>query len=243
MALYSNKPTHTRLTLAAFEIACLFWLISFSLLLCQQELKDYSKLLIGYSPVITFVWFRFFFPRLLNHKSGLIVSVIHLTIASVAYLVLTTTRLDHVIGWYTLVHILLALLSITAFALSGVSSILYLVQEKAIKSKRISHQMLKRTPSLSQLDRICLKGTLIGFPCYSISIFLGIAQVYIHRQDLQVSHLIAAFSWLLFGILLQARLVMGWRGKRAAILNIVAFTGLLVVLIDYGVRAYVRSSV
>jgi ABC-type uncharacterized transport system permease subunit len=142
-----------------------------------------------------------------------------------------------------MMHIWLALLSITAFALSGVSSVLYLLQERALKSKRVSQQMLKSTPSLSQLDRICLKGTMIGFPCYSISILLGVAQIYIHRQDLQISHLIAAASWLLFGVLLQARLIMGWRGKRAAILNIVAFTGLLVVLIDYGVRAYVRSSV
>ena len=240
---YDAKPRTPRLAFTTFECVVAVWFLGVSALLCEQNNGDHFELLAGYSPVITFVCFRVFSPQLLRHKSGLLVSVIHLMIASVSYLVLTTPQIDQLRGWYTLAHILLAIFSICIFTLSGVSSVIYLMQERALKSKRISSQMLKRTLSLSYLDRMCLRGTLIGFPCYSISMIFGLTQVYVHRQDLHLSHLIAAASWLLFGALLQARLIMGWRGKRAAILNVVAFAGLLVVFIDYGVRAYMRGAV
>ena len=76
------KPRIPRLALTTFEFCIASWFLGFSVLLYEQNIGDHFELLAGYSPVITFVCFRVLSPQLLRHKSGLLVSVIHLMIAS-----------------------------------------------------------------------------------------------------------------------------------------------------------------
>ena len=109
------KPRMPNLALITFECVIALWFLGFSALLYNQNIGDHFELLVGYSPVITFVCFRVLSPQLLQHKSGLLVSIIHLMIVSVSYFVLTTPQIDQLRGWYTLAHILLAIFSICIF--------------------------------------------------------------------------------------------------------------------------------
>ena len=229
----SNRFKIPRLTLTTFEIASLLWLISLVLFISQGEMKFSANLLIGSLPIVTSFWFWIFFKKPLNYTSNLIVSLVHLAFVGIAYCALSPGQVDDSHNGLILIHVLSAILSITAFAVSGVCSILYLIQEKALKSKAINSRILNKGYSLGLLNRICLRGTLIGFLCFTISILIGIFYTYAENLDLQVIHYVAVGMWLSFGILLQARLIIGWQGKRVALLNVIAFSSLVLILVFY----------
>ena len=123
------------------------------------------------------------------------------------------------------VHIVLAFVGVTAFAFSTSVSVVYLMQARLLKQKS-NVELRRRLPPLDVLDRLALKGIVLGFPFYTVSILLGSAYA-IRTDHLRASYVLAIVSWAIYGVVLQARLTAGWRGQRAAVLTT---AGLLVVL-------------
>ena len=137
---------------------------------------------------------------------------------------------------YSLIaHIIFALAGFTAFAVSAAMSGLYLIAERRLKTKMLTSHT-RRLPSLSTLDKFNLRGLIIGFPLYTIALLSGSAYAFQRSGELRLSYLVAIGSWLIYGGVLQARLTAGWRGKRAAYLTLVAFSGLLLVAARYSFR-------
>lgn len=134
-----------------------------------------------------------------------------------------------------IMHIALAMAGLTAFAVSAAMSGLYLVVSKRLKSKKLIMGS-GRLPSLSVLDALHLKSLLIGFPLYTGALLIGSAYAFQGTGDLTVSYMIAIGSWIIYGGVLQARLTAGWRGRRAALLTLLAFVGLLLVAAQYSFR-------
>ena len=132
-------------------------------------------------------------------------------------------------------HIALAMAGLTAFAVSAAMSGLYLVVSKRLKSKKLVMGS-GRLPSLSVLDALNLKSLLVGFPLYTGALLIGSAYAFQGDGELTVSYMIAIGSWIIYGGVLQARLTAGWRGRRAALLTLLAFIGLLLVAAQYSFR-------
>ena len=78
---------------------------------------------------------------------------------------------------------------------------------------------------------------MVGFPLYTLALLIGTIQALKSQGGaLQLSYVVAVISWALYGGVLQARLTAGWRGRRAAWLTLIAFGGILFVLLRYSVR-------
>jgi cytochrome c-type biogenesis protein CcsB len=127
------------------------------------------------------------------------------------------------------VHVTLALLGNAVFALAFAVSLMYLVQESRLKSKRMT-ALYKLLPSLERLDRLNYVFLVWGFPLMTLGILTGSLWAGIHWGSYwswdprQIS---SAITWLLYGSLLQGRITAGWRGRRAATLTIVGFVVVL----------------
>lgn len=134
-----------------------------------------------------------------------------------------------------MIHIILAMAGLVAFGVSSAMSSLYLVASNRLKSKKLIIGS-SRLPSLSVLDTWHLKSLLIGFPLYSGALLIGSAYAFSGSGQLSFSYMVAIASWLIYGAVLQARLTAGWRGRRAAILTLIAFLGLLLVAASYSFR-------
>jgi cytochrome c-type biogenesis protein CcsB len=127
------------------------------------------------------------------------------------------------------VHVTLALLGNAVFALAFGVSLMYLVQEWRLKSKRMTalHKLL---PSLERLDRLNYVFLVWGFPLMTLGILTGSLWAGVYWGDYwswdprQIS---STITWLLYGSLLQGRIAAGWRGRRAAFLTIVGFVVVL----------------
>lgn len=134
------------------------------------------------------------------------------------------------------IHTVLAFLGNAAFALAFGIGTMYLVQEHYVKSKHLGG-LFERLPSLQTLDEVNYRLITIGFPLLTLAIITGALWAetawgsYWRWDPREVWALI---TWFIYAIVLHARLVAGWRGRRAAVLSIVGFITILIAF--FGIK-------
>ncbi|MGD9763504.1 MAG: inner membrane protein YpjD [Candidatus Binatia bacterium] len=128
-------------------------------------------------------------------------------------------------------HVAPAFLGFAIFAVAACVSVVYLLLERQLKSKR--PRRLRRLPSLETLDELNYRCVAWGFALFTVGIVTGALLSKAMRgtfwswEPVQVLSLLA---WLLYAALLQAR-TLGWRGRRAATLTLMGFALLVVSLV------------
>jgi cytochrome c-type biogenesis protein CcsB len=126
-------------------------------------------------------------------------------------------------------HVTSAFLGNAVFALAFGVSLIYLLQERRLKHKRMT-ALMKRFPPLESLDRLNYVLLGWGFPFMTLGIITGSIWAglywgnYWSWEPRQIS---SGIAWLFYGALLHGRITAGLRGKKAAFLTIVGFTVVL----------------
>jgi cytochrome c-type biogenesis protein CcsB len=127
------------------------------------------------------------------------------------------------------IHTTLALLGMVSFAIAFVAGVMYLIQERLLKSKRFNSVYYK-LPSLDILDDLNQKAISFGFPLLTLGIVTGALWAefawgtYWSWDPKQTFSLI---TWLFYLAVLHGRLTVGWRAKKAAYLAIIGFVGVV----------------
>ena len=133
-------------------------------------------------------------------------------------------------------HIMALLGAYAALGFSMLASVLYLLQERRIKSKLKPGQdswwaPLEWLPPLDTLERVAHATLLFGFPCMTVGLVIGsvLAQETVlgaaYFRDPKV---IASFiMWAVYVLLLLVRSSAGLRGRKAAYLSGVVFLVML----------------
>jgi len=128
------------------------------------------------------------------------------------------------------VHVTLAFLGNAVFALAFAVSLVYLVQEHLLKGRR-SGWLIRRLPSLEQLDRRNFRCLAWGFPLLTLGIVTGgvwAENAWGRFWSWEPREILSLLTWLIYAGLLQFRMMGGLRGRRAAALTILGF-GLVVL--------------
>ena len=140
----------------------------------------------------------------------------------------------HSIGAVTVLHISVTIVGFLLFVPAYVLSVLFLHQEHKLKVKKHPQG---RLPSLLSLEQNAWRLLFVGFPLYSLGIFLGaLWQGSVEQGGVRPEHVLSLTAWLLYGYAIIQRVRTGWRGKRAAILLIGAFVATLGAVLLYMVR-------
>jgi len=138
------------------------------------------------------------------------------------------------------VHVGLALLGDALFALACSASVLYLVQDRRLKSHRARPE--PRLPSLETLDRLSHRSVIWGVVVLTLAILTGI--VWAHEAWggpstnpwlLDPKLLFTVGAWAFYVVLLQGRTAAGWRGRFAAQLTIAGFAVIAISLVGVNV--------
>jgi ABC-type uncharacterized transport system permease subunit len=132
-------------------------------------------------------------------------------------------------GWLA-VHILMIFTGYAALFLSFGASILYLIQERALKAKA-SDGMFSRLPALQVIDDIGSRSLMLGFPFMTLGLIAGsvVAEATYGRIDfLDPKILLSVLMWAVYLLMVFTRLNAGWRGRRAALLASAAFATAIV---------------
>lgn len=120
-------------------------------------------------------------------------------------------------------HIVALLLAYAALAFSLLASMLYLVEERRIKTKarpKPGKSPLDRLPPLDTLERIAHATLEFGFPCMTVGLIIGV--VLVQETDLGAQYFLdpkvvaSILSWGFYVLLLLVRRSAGLRGRKAA---------------------------
>ena len=133
----------------------------------------------------------------------------------------------------TILHISSTIVGFLLFMPNFVLSTLIVDQVYRLKTKQLSSAKL---PSLLTMEGLAWRLLYIGFPFYTLGILLGAIWQDSIASGVQPRQVFAALSWLIYGLTIYRRLMTGWRGTRAAITLMVAFTLTLGAVLLYSLR-------
>ncbi|MBN2318315.1 MAG: cytochrome c biogenesis protein CcsA [Acidobacteria bacterium] len=143
-------------------------------------------------------------------------------------------------GWVYF-HSSIAFLAYAAFFLTFVSGILYLIQEKELKTKNFRF-LYFRLPSLQVCDELMRLFLTVGFVAMSLTIISGsISAPDAWGQSWSGDPKVTAslITWGIYLVLLLYRLSARWRSRRAAYISIVGFASVLITFgINWGFHTY-----
>ncbi len=131
------------------------------------------------------------------------------------------------------VHVALSMLGTVGFAVAFVAGLMYLMQDRLLKSKQFNVLYFK-LPPLDFLDMLNQRSILLGFPFLTMGILTGAmsAQLtfgaYVSWNSEQI---LALVTWVFYFVVLMGRVTVGWRAKKAAYLTIVGFASVLLTFL------------
>ncbi len=139
-------------------------------------------------------------------------------------------------GFWLYSHILLVFAGDAALALASGAGILYLLQEKGIKTKHPGF-FFKRLPSLDLLDNVGYTCLTTGFALLTIGLVAGFIYakaIWGRFWSWDPKEVFSVGTWVVYAALLHFRLNSGWRGRKSAIMTIIGF--LIIIFTFLGVN-------
>jgi ABC-type uncharacterized transport system permease subunit len=137
-------------------------------------------------------------------------------------------------AWLT-VHVVLVLLGYAALLLTAVASLVYLAQERELKRKK-PRNFYHRLPPLGTLDELISRAMTLGFVFITLAIVAGSTWAFIELKTRWITEpkiLISIVTWGIYMALVFLRVNAGWRGRKAAIMTLVALGGAAVTWVAH----------
>jgi len=128
------------------------------------------------------------------------------------------------------VHVAVAIVAYGSFAIAFAAAALYLVQLFMAWVTNRDEPGGWGLPRLDVLDDIGYRAVIVGFPFLTLTIVLGAVWAdtawgsYWSWDPKETASLV---TWFIYGAYLHARVMRGWRGKRAAVLLVIGFAATL----------------
>jgi ABC-type transport system involved in cytochrome c biogenesis permease subunit len=133
---------------------------------------------------------------------------------------------------WRILHIACFILAAVGVCVAFVASVMYLVQARRLKAKVLPGQGL-RLLSLERLEEMNRRAITWAFPLLTAGLLIGTVQMWYEglREWADSRILTTILLWLVFAIVLYLRYGYQLRGRRVALLTIMAFALLLLTLI------------
>jgi ABC-type transport system involved in cytochrome c biogenesis permease subunit len=134
-------------------------------------------------------------------------------------------------------HAAIAVVAYGAFALAFVTGAMYLIQERQLKTRRLTSSFLL-LPSIEQLDVIHFRLLIMGFVMLTAGMVGGIISYHIVGHWTVPKIIWASSVWVLYGVLVVARGLWTLRGRKVAVASMASFALMLVGF--WGVNLFQR---
>lgn len=193
-ALLNNSVV--ALTRAMFVMVLAWGLTFLGLILWNWWGKRYNSLLLVISPLALLL---FLTALLLRHTDVPLPPILH--------------------GMVFSIHIIATFCSICLIIVAFGAGVLFLLQEKTIKSKIKIVGFQQDLPALSTLDRVNAVSTNIGFPLLTIGLLFGFIAARLMWGTIlsgDPKEVVSLIVWGFYAFLFQRRMICGWRGGKPA---------------------------
>ncbi|MCP2165961.1 c-type cytochrome biogenesis protein CcsB [Goodfellowiella coeruleoviolacea] len=129
-------------------------------------------------------------------------------------------------SYWLVVHVSAAASGSGVLLVPGVASLLYLARKANERDPGRFVKLAARLPEADLLDRLAYRTTIIAFPVYTFGIFCGAIwaeSAWGRFWGWDPKEIVAFVAWVVYAAYLHARATAGWRGNRAAWINVVGF--------------------
>jgi cytochrome c-type biogenesis protein CcsB len=130
-------------------------------------------------------------------------------------------------------HVTLSMLGTVGFTVAFVAGVMYLIQDRLLKSKQFN-VLYSKLPALDFLDHLNQQSIVMGFPLLTLGIVTGAISAEFARGSYvswNPEQIWALVTWVFYFIVLLGRLTVGWRAKRAAYLTVIGFACVILTLV------------
>jgi cytochrome c-type biogenesis protein CcsB len=127
------------------------------------------------------------------------------------------------------IHVAISLTAYTVFTMAFVLAIIYLLQERELKSKK-AHTVFYRLPPLQTMERLAHTAVAVGFPFMTLSIATGALwaeQAWGSYWSWDPKQTMALVTWLIYAFYFHLHNVVGWRGRRVSWLVVLGFASVV----------------
>ncbi|GDY29451.1 c-type cytochrome biogenesis protein CcsB [Gandjariella thermophila] len=129
-------------------------------------------------------------------------------------------------SYWLVIHVSAAATSSGILLLPGVASLLYLVRTANEHNPRRFARLAPRLPGADMLDRLAYRTTIFAFPLFTFGIVCGAIwaeSAWGRFWGWDPKETTALVAWVVYASYLHARATAGWRGNRAAVINVLGF--------------------
>ncbi len=228
LALARKAESLARVTMSAFWLGLIFHFVSLAELTLEQghltpSTQNHAESLLAF---LVAAFFLTFWIKYKTVSPGIFVFPVVFVLTLLAAVGQQSPEFTSPLlrrGWI-FVHVTLIFLGYAALFLSFVASMLYLWQERRLKSKNMGKWL--RLPPLQVIDEIGYRALILGFPFITLGLIAGsiVAQEQFGAgffRDPKIA--LSIMVWVIYMVLLFTRWNAGWRGRKAAFLSTFAF--------------------
>jgi cytochrome c-type biogenesis protein CcsB len=139
-----------------------------------------------------------------------------------------------------------AIIASGVFMVPGVASICYLFRSAYERDETRFARFAPRLPAAEVLDRVAYRATVLAFPLFTFGVLCGAVwaeSAWGRFWGWDPKETTAFVAWVVYAAYLHSRATAGWRGTRAAFINILGFAVMVfnlffVNLVTTGLHSY-----
>jgi len=149
-------------------------------------------------------------------------------------------------SYWLVIHVSAAASSAGLFMVPGVASVLYLFRSAYERDSAKFAGFASKLPSADILDRIAYRTTIIAFPIFTFGVLCGAIwaeSAWGRFWGWDPKETVAFIAWVIYAAFLHSRATAGWRGTRAAVINVFGFAATVfnlffINLVTTGLHSY-----
>jgi len=135
-------------------------------------------------------------------------------------------------------HILAIIFAFGLLTLAVCCSLLYLVEHRLLKQKRLVGAIFAKLPPLAMIDHLAFTLVCLAFPLLSLGIIRALSfPTPVYQWALDPPTLAAFICWIIYGFYLWAHATSNWQGIRA---NYLLLAGLIIVVITFFIPSHLH---
>ena len=150
-------------------------------------------------------------------------------------------------SYWIAIHVTAMIIAIGTYVFGAIVTVLYLVvdrHERRIAAGQDSSAagIMERLPGADVLDKLAYRAILFAFPAWTFAVIAGAIwadHAWGRYWGWDPKETWSFITWLVYAAFLHARATAGWRGRRAAVIQLVGFACLIFNLV--GVNLWVHG--
>jgi cytochrome c-type biogenesis protein CcsB len=149
-------------------------------------------------------------------------------------------------SYWLVIHVSAVSIASGLLLVPGVASLMYLVRAAYEKDPSRFARFAARLPAADVLDRVAYRVTIVGFPLFTFGVICGAIwaeSAWGRFWGWDPKETCAFVAWVIYAVYLHARATAGWRGQRAAVINVLGFAAMVfnlffINLVTSGLHSY-----